>query len=1140
MQKDNKGNKLNFVKYMFNKVDLRKKYSEMEKEVLKFWKENKTFEKSIKQRDEKDAYVFYDGPPFITGVPHYGTLLSSIVKDVVPRYWTMKGKRVERRWGWDCHGLPAENLVEKKLGIKDKRDVKKIGLEKYIETCHKEMVQGGNEWEDTIERIGRWVEFKNAYKTMDKEYMESVWWAFKTLHEKGKIYEGEKVLMYCTRCATPISKAEVAMDNSYKVVTDPSAYVKFKLEEEENTYLLAWTTTPWTLSANVALAVGNDIDYIKLKIKNEELKIEENFILAKDRLEEIFKDREYEIVEELKGKDLVGKRYKPLFDFYLDINEELLKKKRMDNDRTDVVVSVVVDKKENVLLGFREYTKDRPEVGSDFWIAPGGRVEARETVEEAIRRELKEECNIEDYKIKKYLGSSPGYLEKHDLVFYLLEVKDISQIKNNEPEKFKEWKFFSMEQLPIDKFPNKEEDRKFFTEAIKWGNAYKVYAGDFVTTEDGTGIVHIAPAFGEDDYAVAQKESLPVVNTVDENGDYIDGKWKGQNVWEVNKEIAKTLLSEGAVLKIDYIQHEYPHCHRCGTKLMYRAHPSWFMDIDGQRSEMLEQNKNINWFPDHFKDKRFKNTVETAPDWNLSRDRFWATPIPVWRGTKEDGAMVEKVIGSYAELKELSGQELDDYHLPYVDRIEFELDGVKMRRIEKVMDCWFESGSMPFAQFHYPFENKEKFEKNFPGDFISEYVGQIRAWFYYLHAISVGIFGKEAFKNVIVTGTIAGSDGKKMSKSLGNYTDSNILLDQYSSDALRYLLMSSPLLNGEDFALIDKDVSDIQRKLVTLWNSYGFFVMYANVDNWSPEKLNGLPKVSNSLDRWIISKLHQLIKTVDENMMLYDVPSATNPMMDFIDNLSNWYIRRSRKRFWKSENDGDKNEAYQTLYYVLVELSKVMAPFTPFIAEEIYGNLIQSSQSTVHGKESVHLADFPVVDESLIDDKINKDMEEVREIVNIGLQLRAKSAIKVRQPLNELRIKNCELSEELLDIIKEEVNVKHIACSIEHVAGEEGIVWDAEEKVGLNTAITPELKVEGQAREIIRYIQEMRKEAGYEVDNRIKVWHDGVSEVFDRFGDLIARETLADEVLFKEKSLEADLEKELKIDGDRVVIKIKR
>jgi isoleucyl-tRNA synthetase len=997
----------------FKKVDLRKKYSEMEKEIIDFWRKDGTFEKSVNQRDKKDAYVFYDGPPFITGEPHYGTLLSSVVKDVVPRYWTMKGKRVERIWGWDCHGLPAENLVEKKLGIKDKRDVTKVGLEKYIQTCHKEMVQGGSEWEDTIERIGRWVEFKNAYKTMDKEYMESVWWAFNTLYEKGKIYEGEKVLMYCTRCATPISKAEVAMDNSYKEVTDPSVYVKFKLKSEKNKYLLAWTTTPWTLPSNSAIAINENIKYSEVEYENEIL------IMADSLVETVMTDEKHKPLDYKKtntylGKELLGEEYEPIFDIEIE--------------------------KENV---------------------------------------------------------------------------------------------------------------------------FKIWHADFVHDEEGTGVAHESPAYGEEDYELSKENNFPWIMSTDENGNYLLSRWKGKNVWEVNKEIAKTLKEEGVVFKIDYIQHDYPHCHRCETKLMYRAHPSWFMDIDGQRSKMLEENSNINWFPEHFKDKRFKNTVETAPDWNLSRDRFWATPIPVWRGKREDGTIVEKVVGSYQELKELSGKELDDYHLPYVDEVTFEYEGVELKRVEKVMDCWFESGSMPFAQFHYPFENKEKFEENFPGDFISEYVGQVRAWFYYLHAVSVGIFGKEAFKNVVVTGVIAGNDGKKMSKSLGNYTDPNILLDEYSSDALRYLLVSSPLLNGEDFALIDKDVSDIQRKLGTLWNSYGFFVMYANVDNWSPENNFDIKENKNLLDKWIVSRLHEIIRHVDDNMQTYNLPAATKPIVEFIDDLSNWYIRRSRKRFWKparnaslsdaggSENgfdDVDKTEAYQTLYYVLVELSKVMAPFTPFVSEEIYGNLVSSvsstpSQSSPQRDEealSVHLCDFPVVDESLIDESINKNMQAVREIVNNGLQLRAKNQIKVRQPLSELKIVGYELSEELLEIIKEEVNVKHVAQNMKQETSGDAVFWDNEKRVGLNTEINHELKLEGQAREVIRHIQQMRKEAGYDVDNRIEIWYDSKSEVFEKFGDLIAKETLAEKVHSKELNPDADLEKEFEIDGGRFTVGVKK
>lgn len=967
-----------------HKIDSRKKYSEMEKEQLAFWKKDQTFEKSIENRSKKKGYVFYDGPPFITGVPHYGTLLSSIIKDVVPRYWTMKGKRVERVWGWDCHGLPAENLVEKKMGIKDKTEVDKIGLERYICTCRKEMIQGGNLWEDTIERIGRWVNFKGAYKTMDTKFMESVWWAFKELYNKGKIYEGEKVLMYCTRCATPISKAEVAMDNSYQKVSDPSVYVKFLLEGEKNVYFLAWTTTPWTLSANVALAINPKLKYAKVKLGNNV------YIVAQDLVEKIF----------------VNEKHQPL-----------------------------------------------------------------------------------EYEIKQ---------------------KDISGQK-----------LVDLKYLPL--FESQGKD------------AHRVVAADYVTIEEGTGVVHIAPAYGEEDYALAKKEGLPIAHTVDDNGAYKTGIWRGKNIWEINKEIAKTLLAEEKVLKIDYIQHEYPHCHRCGTKLMYRAHPSWFMDIAGQRSKMLEK-KAINWFPPHIKEGRWKNTIETAPDWNLSRDRFWATAMPVWKCENKACTHIS-VIGSYDELEKLSGKRLEDYHRPYVDKITFKCEkcGEIMKRIEKVLDCWFESGSMPFAQFHYPFENKEKFEQNFPGDFISEYVGQVRAWFYYVHAVSVGLFGKEAFKNVIVTGTIAGNDGKKMSKSLGNYTDPNELLEKYSADALRFLLISSPLLNGEDFVLIDKDVADVQRKLGTLWQSYSFFVMYAMVDNWKPKE-NQLASEEivlkkNILDRWIISRLNEVIDHIDNSMRVYNLPVATKPILEFIDDLSNWYIRRSRRRFWKSEDDEDKNTAYGTLYKVLVDFAKAIAPITPFIAEEIYRNLTS--------EESVHLVDFPKSNKNLIDIKLNEEMAIVRKAIELGLSLRAQNSLKVRQPLSKLQIVNCKLPKELLELIAEEVNVK----KVEQVKELESELKGKEEnglKVGLNIMLTEELKLEGKMRELVRQIQEARKEAGLEVDDRIKLSIFGAHAIIEKFEQEIKRETLAVEIIQTKAQLKGVFQKEIKIEGQKVQIWISK
>ena len=942
----------------------RRRALEYEKAISEWWKKDKTFEKSIEQRDIDNSYVFYDGPPFITGMPHHGTLLSSIVKDAVPRYWTMQGKRVERRWGWDCHGLPAENFVEKQLGITDRREIgTKISLENYIIKARESMVANSETWRGTIDRIGRWVDFDTPYRTMNKDFMESVWWAFKTLYEKGKIYEGRKVLMYDTKFCTPVSKAEVTMDNdAYQTVTDPSAYVKFKAKGEDY-YFLAWTTTPWTLPANKMLAVNPKLEYGLYGDK----------IICTKLAKKVLGEEYVEPSKIFKGEELAGAEY-----------EDILRK-----------------------------------------------------------------------------------------------------------------------------------------------GTHKVYVADFVGSEEGTGIVHCAPAYGEDDYNLylQHENEVEFEDVLDENGYYLsevssalkklgvrDTDENGIEIWAGNKFIAKVLEEKGIIYKIEYIQHEYPFNPRSKQRIMYRAFPSWFFDIQGSKPLMIEENEKINWFPEHIKEGRFKKNIEAAPDWNLSRDRFWATAMPVWKGDK--GSI--KVVGSYDELEELSGKRLEDYHRPWVDEIEFDIDGEHFKRIEKVLDCWFESGSMPFAQMHYPFENKDKFERNYPADFIVEYIGQVRAWFYYVHAVNTALFGENAFKNVIVTGTLAGNDGRKMSKSLGNYTDPNELMDKFSADSLRFLLLSSPVLAGEDFALLDKDVSDVARKLSMVWNVYDFFCTYAEVDGWSSENFKGIEKLENELDKWIVARVWQLRNEIVEGMEVYDLPKAVAGILPFVDDLSNWFVRRSRRRFWKSEDDKDKAEAYTTLYYVLTYFAKIVAPFTPFLAEELYQNM------TGAGK-SVHLEDYP--EAGKIDGEVLEKMKATREAITEGLMMRMRKddkeeQIKVRQPLKRFIYKGEKLPEFFEAIIRDEMNVKEVANGKEFE---------------LDKKLTKELKEEGFVRELIRTVQAARKKAGLQVDDRIKL---SVSfEIPKQFVEMLKNEVLAIQI---DKTSNYEYDEIVKVEGEQGTISLEK
>ena len=969
------------MKYQAN---TRRRALEYEKALIEFWKKNQTFEKSIEQRDIDNSYVFYDGPPFITGMPHHGTLLSSVTKDAVPRFWTMRGKRVERRWGWDCHGLPAENFVEKQLGITDRREIgTKWPLATYIEKAKASMVANSEAWESTIERIGRWVDFRGAYRTMDKNYMESVWWAFKTLYEKGLIFEGRKVLMYDTKFSTPVSKAEVTMDNdAYQEVTDPSVFVKFKVVSEgelQGAYLLAWTTTPWTLPANLVLAVNEKLTYGLYQVG------EEKIVTLVKTAAEVF-EGEYELLKELSGAELVGLEYQPLMENF-----------------------------------------------------------------------------------------------------------------------------------------SREERQK---------DTYHVLTAEYVSDEDGTGIVHIAPAYGEADYDLALAHEVDFVDLLDEQGYYVEAaeKWlmdlgvrktdeNGIELWAANKIIAKMLLEKGIVYRIKYIKHEYPFNPRSKQRIIYRAFPSWFFNVTDSKTMLISENEKINWFPEYLKHGRFEKNIEAAPDWNLSRDRFFATAMPVWKGDK--GSV--KVVGSYDELYELSGVRLEDYHRPWVDEIEFEIDGEHFKRIDKVLDCWFESGSMPFAQLHYPFENREKFEKNYPADFIVEYVGQVRAWFYYVHVVNTALFSDIAYKNVITTGTLAGNDGRKMSKSLGNYTDPNLLMDQYSADSLRFLMLSSPVLAGEDFSLIDKDVSDVARKLSMIWNVYDFFTMYAEVDGFDSEQAMAVSEFVNPLDIWLVSRVHQVRNQITEGMEAYNIPAALSSVLEFIDDMSNWFVRRSRRRFWKSEDDQDKLEAYSTLYYVLIYLAKILAPFTPFLAEELYQKMTGAGTVNSQIPESVHLLDWP--EAGVIDEAVLTQMAKTREIITAGLAERMKKTeseaqIKVRQPLAKLVYAGEKLDDFYEQIIMEEVNVK----SVEHG-----------EALVLDKTLTPELLEEGKIRELIRFVQSARKKAGLNVDDRIRLM---VSmEVPETYREMLMNEVLAEELVNEGNFAYDEI---VKVQGENVAISLEK
>ena len=1036
---------------MYNKVDTRLDLTKVDAQVLDFWDKNNIFKKSVDNRAGNREFVFYDGPPGMNGLPHIGHSISRTFKDAFCRYKTMKGFHVERRAGWDCHGLPVEQKAEKDLGFKTKQDIEKYGVQNFVEKCKQVVDYHMSQWIPATKKIGYWVDFEDRYKTSDDEYIESVWWALKQMFDKGLIYEGYKVVPYCPRCGTGLSSHEVAQ--GYETLKDRTVYVKFKLVDQADTYFVAWTTTPWTLPSNTALAVNPDVEYALVEVEGA------RYIMA---------------------SNLVGKLF--------------------DDARVD----------------------------------------------------------------KKFLGKELEYA-----------------------------KYEPMFAVPKDVDANK---------------GWFVTCADYVTTTDGTGIVHIAPAFGVDDSLVGQKYNLPFVQRVDRKGCMTADlpQYAGMRNTEANNLIIDELRARGVVIKEQKVEHDYPHCWRCHTPLIYYASDGWFIRMSEYRAKMLANNNDVNFVPASTRDGRMGNFLANAMDWNLSRDRYWATPLNIWRCDK-CGHMHS--IGSRQELRQLGRLNQDiELHRPYVDQVTFacqKCDGT-MRRVSQVIDVWFDSGAMPFAQLHYPFENKDRFERQFPADFISEGQDQTRGWFYTLQAISTVLFGRTPYKNCVVNGILLDPSGKKMSKSLGNVVDPNMLIDKYGCDVMRWYFLSNaaPLVS---IAFNESLLGEIQHKIVgTLWNTYAFYVLYANIDNYDGSVSLDKCKLSK-MDKWILSKLNSLIKNVTQDMDEYNYISATRNIEGFVEILSNWYVRRSRERFWIDGENADKTAAFATLYHVLISLVKLVAPFMPFMSESIYQNL-----KLPKDPESVHLCDYPMVETKRIDLNLEERMDEVVDIVSLGRAVRADTGIKNRQPLSNMYIyttKSHLLDDDMLGIIKDDLNVKNMqfindtkkfitfelkpqlktlgpkygrliggirqylatcdsqalvdklnAGKVERIKIDGQNVdltiddilitavsqpdYKAQSVLGLtvilDTMLTDELVAEGNMREIVSKLQSMRKEAGYEVEDHINMYYSGdetIDQVIREFADVISTSVVIDKIC---NHIGGEMTKQLDINGHNVTLGIER
>jgi isoleucyl-tRNA synthetase len=950
------------LEFVVNKVP-QADFPAFEAEMLQRWEQEKTFEQSMEQRRGAKRFSFYDGPPFANGLPHFGHSLVTSIKDSLGRYRTMRGYYVDRRNGWDCHGLPVEFAIEKQMGVSGKKQILDLGIDKFNQACRDSVFLYKGDWEAFYRRIGRWTDTDRAYATIDRDFTESVWWGLSQVHQKGLLYRGYKSMPYCPRCETPLSNFE--LNEGYRDdVSDPSVYLKFQLANDENAFLLAWTTTPWTLPANAALAVDENAQYVTLQMTadGDSWSKDELMIVAKERIDVLtLRNAEFEVKRgPYLGKELVGLRYKPLFSFTKLTTEE-------------------------------------------------------------------------------------------------------SQA------------------------------------------AFTVYADESVSLEDGTGILHVAPRYGESDLGIGQREGLPLIESVGQNGHMTErmGEFAGKFFKSADPLITADLVSRGLIFAAETFQHTYPFCYRCESPLLYFAISSWFIRVSAIREQLLATAEQIDWTPGHIKSGRFGKWLEGARDWAVSRNRYWGAPMPIWVNTQDESDYI--VVSSIEELRGLAGKDVDleDLHRPGIDQVTFQKDGKTYKRIEEVFDCWFESGSMPFAQQHYPFENKQVFEESFPADYIGEGLDQTRLWFYVQHVLATIIFDRPAYKHVLVNGMVMAADGQKLSKRLKNYPPVDEVFGREGADTLRFYLLSNDQALGADYMRFNREaMADVTRNVFsTLWNSLSFLSMYAEIDGWKPEAHLSEPVSDSVLDRWMVSRLNQVVGQMTEAADGYELAQALRPYRLLVDDLSNWYVRRSRRRFWKSEDDADKQSAYQTLHYVLARMAQLLAPWSPFVADKIWRELMAGTKEPT----SVHLSDWPKAGE--VDELLLEQMTIVRQVINEALARRAEAGIKVRQPLASLKIICTEdFPRGMLDIISEEINVQRIEPDRTRV--DKGFV------IELDTNITDELRREGIVRDLIRLVQSARKQAGLEVDDRIVLRlltpSEDIQAAAEQFDTLIVKETLTE------------------------------